>query len=174
MIPTIGFSGQLYRALNPRRAADPLSGEGARLYGGRFNAQGTPALYTSLSPVAAMREAQQAGSFQPIVLVAYRAEFAAIFDATDPESLAAAGTSAAALADPGWREAMRTGLAPSQRSAAELAASGVAGLLVPSFAPGTDAFDRNLVLLRWNDQPGCQLSVIDDEGRLRADMNIRQ
>ena len=40
------FQGILYRALNPMRAREPLSGEGARLYGGRFNPRGTPALYT--------------------------------------------------------------------------------------------------------------------------------
>ena len=44
------YAGPLYRALNPVYARAPLSGRGAELYGGRFNAKGTPALYTSLDP----------------------------------------------------------------------------------------------------------------------------
>lgn len=33
------YVGLLYRALNPVHAREPLSGEGARRYGGRFNAR---------------------------------------------------------------------------------------------------------------------------------------
>lgn len=167
MISTFRFEGLVYRALNPRWAAEPLSGEGARLYGGRFNARGTPALYTSLSPVTAMREAQQVGGFQPITLVAYRAAIARVFDATDAKILAAAGVTTEVLGDPGWREAARaSGRALTQRFAGDLAASGVAALMVPSYAPGTRQNDRNLVLLRWNADKDATLTVIDDEGRL--------
>ena len=55
------YRGPLYRALNPVYAREPLSGRGAELYGGRFNAKGTPALYTSLDPATALREANQVG-----------------------------------------------------------------------------------------------------------------
>lgn len=51
------FKGKLYRAINPIFAQDPLSGRGEALYGGRFNRKGTPALYTSLSIMTALREA---------------------------------------------------------------------------------------------------------------------
>ena len=37
------YRGILYRALNPIRARELLSGEGARLHGRRFNAKGVPA-----------------------------------------------------------------------------------------------------------------------------------
>ena len=76
MTPTEHFVGLLYRALNPIYARDPLSGRGAEIYGGRFNPKGTPALYASLSPVTALREANQVGALQPTTLVAYEAEFA--------------------------------------------------------------------------------------------------
>jgi len=56
------YSGPLYRALNPIYAREPLSGRGAELYGGRYNPKGTPALYTSLTVMTALREANQAGS----------------------------------------------------------------------------------------------------------------
>ena len=56
------YRGPLYRALNPIYAREPLSGRGAELYGGRFNPKGVPALYSSLTVMTALREANQAGS----------------------------------------------------------------------------------------------------------------
>ena len=46
------YAGPLYRALNPVYAREPLSGRGAELYGGRFNAKGVAALY----PTGVLRE----------------------------------------------------------------------------------------------------------------------
>ncbi len=161
------FSGLLYRALNPVYAREPLSGRGAALYGGRFNAKGTPALYTSLSVMTALREANQAGSLQPTVLVSYEAEIESVFDSRDIAALAAEGLDPAALADPGWRDRMRAGrAAPTQVFAQALAAKGHAGLLVRSFAPGAREGDLNLVLWQWGDAAPARLRVVDDEGRL--------
>jgi len=39
-----------------------LSGDGAAVRGGRFNARGTPALYLALTIVGAVREANQQGA----------------------------------------------------------------------------------------------------------------
>lgn len=75
------YRGPLFRALNPVYAREPLSARGAEGYGGRFNACGTPALYTTLDPATALREANQAGSLQPSVLVSDRAGDGAVFDA---------------------------------------------------------------------------------------------
>lgn len=72
------FQGELYRALNPIYAREPMSGRGAELYGGRFNRKGTPALYMSLSVMTALREANQAGSLQPTMLVSYDADIASV------------------------------------------------------------------------------------------------
>ena len=162
-----GYSGRLYRALNPRWAADPLSGVGAAAFGGRFNAIGTPALYCSLSPLAALREANQVGDLQPTVLVAYRAEIRDVFDGRDTAALRDRGIGPQALADPGWRIAMReTGSAPTQRFAEILLSEGCSGLLVPSFARGATKDDVNLVLWRWGDRKPAWLELIDDEDRL--------
>ena len=92
------YSGKVYRALNPIYAREPLSGEGARRYGGRFNPRGTSALYCSLSIMTAVREANQVGTLQPTTLVAYEAEIDNIFDATDEAALRDEGMDAAALA----------------------------------------------------------------------------
>jgi RES domain-containing protein len=162
----VRYRGPLYRALNPIWARDPLSGEGARRHGGRFNPRGLPALYTSLSVVAAIREANQVGTLQPTLLVSYRADVSPVFDATDPDALARHGMTPAGLADDGWRIRMIAhGRAPTQALAERLIADGFAGMLVRSFARGATLADLNLVLWRWA-HPSASLSVIDDEGRL--------
>jgi RES domain-containing protein len=163
------YSGLLYRALNPLWASAPMSGEGAARFGGRFNPKGMPALYTSLRPETAMREANQVGAFQPITLVAYRAEIACVFDATDPSALNKLGISHGALADASWRDTMLAGGKPAtQQLAMDLKAQGYAGILVPSFAPHAQADDRNLVLWVWSQQPPSRLQMIDDQGRLSS------
>ena len=160
------FRGTLFRALNPLYARDPLSGEGAARFGGRFNPRGTPALYTALSIGTAIREANQVGDLQPTTLVAYRAALANLFDCRDAGALAAHGMRTDDLADPAWREAMGKGKpAPTQRFALTLIAAGHPGLLVRSFARGAGPEDLNIVLWRWSEE-GADLSVIDDEDRL--------
>ena len=167
MSAAAGFDGRLYRALNPVWAADPLSGEGAARYGGRFNLVGLPALYCSLSPHTAIREANQVGDLQPTTLVAYRAAIDRVFDCRDEEAVREVGLDPADLADPAWREAMRQqGEAPTQRFAWGLVEEGWAGMLVRSFARGSGPDDLNLVLWRWGKKAPARLEVIDDEGRL--------
>ena len=129
------YRGLLYRALNPVYAREPLSGRGAQLYGGRFNAKGTPALYASLSIMTALREANQVGSLQPTTLVCYDAEIERVFDARDASALTAEGMDEAGLADSGWRDQMKAeGEARTQAFARRLTEAGYQGLLVRSFA----------------------------------------
>jgi RES domain-containing protein len=161
------YRGLLFRALNPVYARSPLSGEGAALYGGRFNVKGTPALYASLSAMTALREANRAGSLQPTTLVSYTAEIDHVFDTQDDTALAAHGIDAAALADPTWRDQMKAvGEAKTQAFARRLIEAGFDALLVRSFAPGATADDLNLVLWRWSDEAPTRLVLIDDENRL--------
>ena len=160
MLTGARFEGLLYRALNPVHAADPLSGAGAARYGGRFNRRGRAALYTSLSPHTAIREANQVGTLQPMTLVAYRASVGPVFDASDD-----VGAADRALADPGWRERMLRGKpVPTQDLAERLIGEGFVGLLIRSFAAGTGEGDSNLVLWCW--QKRGSLVVVDDERRL--------
>ena len=162
-----GYRGNLYRALNPIYAGEPLSGRGAQLYGGRFNPKGVAAIYTSLSVMTALREANQVGGLQPTTLVSYDADIERVFDSRDPARLSETGIDAATLADPSWRDQMkRSGEAPTQRFARELIAAGYHGLLVRSFAAGNRASDLNLVLWKWGAEPPHRLTLIDDEGRL--------
>lgn len=161
------YQGKLYRALNPIHAREPLSGQGAKLYGGRFNPKGVAALYTSISIMTALREANQVGDLQPTTLVSYSADIEGIFDGTQEAALVAEGMDAVALADASWRDQMKaSGEARTQIFARRLIAAGYNGLLVRSFAAGTSGDDLNLVLWNWSDRGPCRLTLIDDEGRL--------
>ena len=166
--PAVRFRGVVYRALNPVWSRAPLSGEGARRFGGRFNAVGTPALYTSTTPMGAVREANQIGSaFEPVTLVAFDADVGPVLDATDAAALALRRIDGAALASDDWRIRVReTGSSYGQRTAAGLIAAGYAGMLVGSFARGAPPDAVNLVLWRWGADLPARLVVMDREGRL--------
>lgn len=162
------YQGLLYRALNPIWAREPLSGEGARRFGGRFNPKGVPALYTSLSIQTAIREANQIGTLQPTTLVSYQCDLTLIFDATDSRFLSEYGFTLEQLAADNWRlEMKKFGMAPTQRLAEHFLADGFIGMRVRSFAKGTSEDDHNMVLWKWGDTLPTRISVVDDEGRLR-------
>ncbi|MGJ3262445.1 MAG: RES family NAD+ phosphorylase [Salinarimonas sp.] len=161
------YAGLLYRALNPRWHREPLSGEGARLHGGRFNARSRPALYTALSVATAIREANQVGTLQPTTIVAYEADIAPIFDAGDETALARYGITSEAIAADDWRIRMREEeKSPSQELAERLVSDGFAGMKVRSFARGAGAADKAMVLWSWGPDLPTRLTLVDDEGRL--------
>jgi RES domain-containing protein len=141
------YRGLLYRAHNPVWARAPLSGEGAARFGGRFNRIGRPALYTSLAPETALREANQVGTLQPVTLVAYRADIGPLLDGRDAPALVPFGMTPEALADPGWRERMLSRQPVLTQDLTEVAVgAGFAGIVVPSYARGAPADALNLVL----------------------------
>lgn len=163
----IHYQGKLYRALNPIHARECLSGRGAELYGGRFKPKGVAALYTSLTVMTALREANQVGNLQPTTLVSYDADIERVFDSRDEAALAAEGMEAAVLADVTWRDQMKAnGEARTQAFARRLIAADYHGLMVRSFAPGAAENDLNLVLWRWGAPAPSRLTLIDDENRL--------
>lgn len=163
------FQGLVYRALNPRWALQPLSGEGARRHGGRFNPKGVPALYTSLSVMTAIREANQIGTLQPTTLVSYQADLEPLFNATDAQALESYSISPPELAADDWRNFMGSSQnGPTQRFAIQLIEDGFCGMRVRSFARGATADDQNLVLWTWGSHRPTRLILNDDEGRLRA------
>lgn len=162
------FEGTAYRAHDPQWSFRPLSGDGAALHGGRFNPRGTPALYLGLSVITAVKEASQGFSakINPLVLCAYEIDSEDILDFRDGNTRAATAVSAADLACP-WLAQLAAGREPASWIVARrLIGDGVAGVIVPSFAPGATPDDANIVLWRWTDARPHFCAVHDPSGRL--------
>lgn len=157
----------LWRMLTIRYQRDPLSGEGARLHGGRWNAPGQAALYLGTDHATAIAEFYQ-GLAKPGTLAPYRLDATAIADLTDGQGRAADDTVAQAMAAP-WKHIaeIEAGIPPSWMLTASLMAAGAEGALVPSAQnPGGTA----LVLWRWHrlgdDGEGAALELLDPDGVL--------
>ena len=165
------FQGLVYRAHNPQWSWAPLSGEGARRHGGRFNRRGIPALYTSLTPLTAVREAQPLGRpMQPLTLCAYEVDAEPVFDALSEEHCRSLGVCEFDLACPAWEADMLVGAIPASQALADrLIAAGYAGMRVRSFAAGTGPDDLNLVMWRWGSERPARVVLIDDEDRLAGE-----
>ena len=162
------FQGMVYRAHNPLWSWAPMSGEGARRHGGRFNRRGIAALYTSLSPLTAVREAQPLGRLmQPLTLCAYKVDAEPVFDALNEETCQTLNIDWNDLVCPGWEADMLSGAVPASQTLADrLIDAGYVGMKVRSFATGADADDANLVMWRWGAERPASVVLIDDEGRL--------
>jgi RES domain-containing protein len=162
------FTGIVYRAHHPMWSYDPLSGNGAKQHGGRFNPPGCAALYLSLDPTTAWMEAQQGFPFkpQPMTLVAYEINCTKMADLNDTQLLADLGCSPAELSC-AWEDlASLNKEPPTWQLAEQLRTLEVAGILVRSFAPGCTSTNQNLVLWNWSDAEPHVVRVIDDFGRL--------
>ncbi len=125
--PLSAFSGQGWRQLAPRY--DPLSGEGARLHGGRFNPPGSfPVLYVCQSRPCAVAELKRLGERQaigvegllPRALYRYEIVLEAVLDLRNEEVRAHIGLGLDVLTGPDWTTCQQVGLA-----AHALGASGV-------------------------------------------------
>lgn len=162
------LQGVAYRAHNPKWSWSPLSGEGARLHGGRFNAKGVAALYLSLDWQTAIVEATQGFAYRipPLTLVSYEVDCEDIADLTLAEERAKHRVSEKAMGY-AWRLLVDTGApVPSWRIAERLIEARLAGIIVPSYAVGADREAKNLVLWKWSEEVPHRVSIIDIERRL--------
>lgn len=154
----------LYRAFTPRWAAEPLSGAGAALSGGRFNRPDVPALYLSLELATAVAEYRQAAPFlPPFTLVTYRSNLPPLVDVRllDDEWDALW---------PDWKEDWRALLVngvepPSWVLGDMVRAAGHPGMIFPSLAASGGV---NIVLFADVLVLAEVLAVVDD-GRLPRD-----
>lgn len=154
-----------YRALRPEWSFAPLSGEGAKKNGGRWNPKGQAALYLAGDPMTAIAEYNQDFYFRPVTLVEYQVRNTRLADLSDPlfrkthdihdDDLAIA-----------WRAEALSGKTPrSWNIAAALMADGYHGALFLSRINQAPS----LVLWRWNDESGCTVEVQDFDQRLPRD-----
>lgn len=171
------FTGTCYRAHDPQWAFSPLSGEGARLKGGRFNPIGQAALYLALTIEGMFLEMGHglAYRFDPLTICSYDVDVADIVDLRSEAGRKKVRVRLRDLACP-WALDIAEGREPASWSvAAKLRRAGAAGLLVPSFARGTRP-DRhnNLVLWKWSTDLPHRVTVHDPASRLPRDRSSWQ
>jgi RES domain-containing protein len=148
-----------------------MSGAGAAIRGARFNIAGMEALYLALDPITAIKEANQGlvHKIEPCVLCSYEVDCDDIADLGTDEgrrSHAVEWTDMACA----WFSFIAAGKEPpSWAVVRRLRAEKVAGILVPSFAPGATENDRNLVLWQWGESPPHRVNVFDPSGKLPKD-----
>ncbi len=162
------FARPCYRAHDPKWSASPLSGEGAAIHGGRFNAQGTPALYLSLTVDGAVHEAAQGlvRKLRPLTICLYRVDCDDLVDLRTAAGRRTADVDPAHLACAWALDLASRRQPPSWAVAQRLMASGAAGILVPSFAHLARSDMANLVLWRWGRDRPHKVEVHDPTGRL--------
>ena len=165
------FRASCFRAHDPKWAFSPLSGDGAKLHGGRFNPKGVPALYLALTMDGMFAEMRHGLSrrFDPLTVCTYDVDVEGVVDLRTVKLRRAAGVALAELAC-AWALDAAAGRDPaSWRVARRLIADGHAGVLVPSFAHGAKRRAANLVLWKWGADLPQKVSVHDPSGRLPKD-----
>jgi RES domain-containing protein len=153
-----------------RHQFTPFSGEGARLYGGRWNPPGVPALYLATDHASAVAEFYQ-GLAKPGTLAPYQIDARRIADLTDGKGWPADAAIEHSLSVD-WKAMAAGGKAepPTWLIVADLLAAGAEGALVPSVQ---NRGGTNLVLWRWHDAAagpgeGAALSQLDAEEALKV------
>lgn len=165
------FDGTVYRSASPEYANtnDLVTGEGSRLYGGRWNPTGVAAVYGSLTAETAMAETLAhanhynlpAHSAMPRTFVAIAISVSKVLDLTDGSIRQALRVSEKRMLQCDWRAEVRRGQTPvSQVIGAAIYEAGLEGLLAPSAAhPG----GKNLVVFPKNLLKTSHLSVLSED-----------
>ncbi|MGR5346848.1 RES family NAD+ phosphorylase [Vibrio mediterranei] len=155
--PLITFTGVCFRMHNPVWAWSPLSMEGERRVGGRFNPKGCDALYLSLKPETSIAEVAGGASsklLDPMLLCSYQADLDGILDLR---------LCYQQFQTP-WRIELLNKKIPPGWQLYRLIEKrkGIKGMLVPSYQI---TGEYNLILFHWHKS---QLKLHDPDGRLRS------
>jgi RES domain-containing protein len=88
-----------YRAHEPKWSFNAISGDGAAIYGARFNPKATPALYLALAIETAIKEVSLGFGYRmdPCLLCCYEVDCADVVDLRSDADRVEYGVTAAAL-----------------------------------------------------------------------------
>lgn len=153
----------LWRAYVPRWAHQPLSGDGAEVFGGRWNAVGQPTIYAARELSTAWAEYNQGLVQHPATIIQLELEGAALADLTDEKELVKREVdSEIHFCD--WRADLDRGEIPATHQLSrKLLNRGFDGVIYPShMSPGGTC----VALWRWHTSRLPRLTVIDPEKRL--------
>ncbi len=158
------FKGLAYRAHNPFWAFSPVSGDGAKLNGGRFNPKGIAALYLSLATPTALAEYNQGFPHrpQPSTLCAYEIDCKDILNLFEGDQRKKAGISLSEMACAWELMVVNKQTPPAWEMAERLISSGISGIIVPSYAKNAPQDAQNIVFWDWHDHQPHQVKLIDD------------
>lgn len=162
-MPETPAAVELWRAFVPRWAHQPLSGEGAARFGGRWNPAGAPAIYAAWELSTAWAEYNQGFVQHPALIAKLTLHGARLADLTDAATLGRLEIDTA-IHHCEWRAILDRGDVPPTYAVREaLLAEGFDGLVYPSFmSPGGSC----VALWRWNAEGAPRLEAVDPEGRL--------
>lgn len=153
----------LWRAYVPQWSYQPLSGEGAARFGGRWNPVGVPTIYAARELSTAWAEYNQGFVQHPALIAQLELTNAQLADLTDSTALEGFGL-AGSIHVAEWRSDLDQGIVPATHTVHHrLVAAGFDGVIYPSFmSPGGSC----VALWRWNGPGAPDLRIIDPEGRL--------
>jgi RES domain-containing protein len=156
-----------YRGHDPQWAFSPLSGDGAKAKGGRFNPIGVPALYLGATIDTVIVEMTHgfAHRLEPLTIVSYDVDVEGIVELRTPVGRRAAGVKLVDMACT-WELDLAYGREPASWRVANRLRKTAAGIFVPSFARGARADMHNLVLWKWGPDLPYRVTAHDPSGRL--------
>jgi RES domain-containing protein len=162
-LPSSSQSIRLWRAYVPRWAHDPLSGEGAARFGGRWNPVGQATIDAARELSTAWAEYNQGFVQHPATIAQLLLTGATLADLTRPATLAALEVGVD-IHRCEWRSLRDRGQPPpTHELRRRLLNEGVHGIIYPSFmSPGGTC----VALWRWNGADEPRLEIVDLEGRL--------
>ncbi len=160
-----------WRILTPAWSHRPLSGDGAALHGGRWNAKGRPALYVSERGFTtphdiAWAEFQQGLGTRIGTVVPYEMRIDKLVDLTDSETRHVLGLRQSDFYC-AWQAIMLRGETPPTWTIANrLIEGGADAVLVPSMVYPQG---RNIVVWNLDNRAGCEVRVVDPDNALPVD-----